>query len=286
MSRLTLVLTLLVGLLAGGFGVLWLRPASPAIDEGQVRQIVTATLAESAPATASVAPALDPAAVEGIVEAFLLRDPTILERMSERLVASREVAAREGLKRVIEDNRAGIYETSVDVVVGNPEGDVTLVEWFDYNCGYCRNSLPDLATLIAEDPNLKVILKEFPILTEGSLAAAKVAIQVGLDPELDYWDFHQKLFAARGQIGAEQAIAAAESIGANRMKLMINMDGQQTADAIDKARELAMRLNIRGTPSYVLADEMIPGAIGLDRLREKIANVRACGSTVCEDAAG
>lgn len=283
MSRLTLVLTLVVGLLAGGFGVLWLRPAPAAIDEGQVRQIVTATLAESAPASAT---ALDPAAVEGIVEAFLLRDPTILERMSERLVASREVAAREGLKRTIEENRAGIYEASFDVVLGNPDGDVTLVEWFDYNCGYCRSSLPDLAALLAEDPNLKVILKEFPILTEGSLAAAKVAMQVGLDPELDYWQFHQKLFATRGQVGAEQALAVAESIGGNRMKLMINMDGQQTADAIDSTRELAMRLNIRGTPSYVLADEMIPGAIGLDRLREKIANVRACGSTVCDGAAG
>jgi protein-disulfide isomerase len=213
MSRLTLVLTLLVGLLAGGFGVLWLRPAPATVDEGQIRQIVTSALAETAPATAS---ALDPSAVEGIVEEFLLRDPSILERMSDRLVASREVAAREGLKRTIEDNRAGIYETRFDVVLGNPDGDVTLVEWFDYNCGYCRNSLPDLATLLAEDPNLKVILKEFPILTEGSLAAAKVAMQVGLDPELDYWAFHQKLFATRGQIGAEQAIAVAESIGASR----------------------------------------------------------------------
>ena len=85
-------------------------------------------------------------------------------------------------------------------------GDVTLVEMFDYNCGYCRGALPDLATLIAEDPNLKVVLKEFPILSKDSVDAARVAVLVSQQPEVDYWAFHQALFSGRGAVtGADRA---------------------------------------------------------------------------------
>ena len=96
-------------------------------------------------------------------------------------------------------------------------GDVTLVEMFDYNCGYCRGALPDLATLIAEDPNLKVILKEFPILSKDSVDAARVAVLVSQKPEVDYWTFHQALFSGRGAVtGADGARRRAQASGSTR----------------------------------------------------------------------
>jgi protein-disulfide isomerase len=133
-------------------------------------------------------------------------------------------------------------------------GDVTLVEMFDYNCGYCRTAVPDMAALIAEDPNLKIILKEFPILS--------------------------------GVIDAGAALSAAEAVGGNRVAMMIDMNKSTIGDTLQKSYELAEALNVSGTPTYIIGDELIPGAIGLEALKKKIANVRACGSTVCAAPAG
>jgi protein-disulfide isomerase len=152
---------------------------------------------------------------------------------------------------------------------------------FDYNCTYCRQALPDIATLLAEDPKLKLILKEFPILSPGSIEAAKVAALVNEDKSLDYWAFHQKLFSMRGQIGAEQALEAAAAVGANRVALMIDMNGKAAEEAVQRGYRLATALDVSGTPTFIIGDEIIPGAVGLAALREKIANMRACGSTVC-----
>jgi protein-disulfide isomerase len=254
MSRLSLALVLLVGIMAGGLGV--------ALLDRQPQK-------------------LDAAEVNALVEAYLMDDPTILKRMSDKLAYTQRVAARDAQKVLLEMHHAEIYDASGNVVLGNPAGDVTLVEMFDYNCGYCRGALPDLATLMAEDPGLKVILKEFPILSDGSVEAAKVAVLVNNDDTLDYWAFHQKLFASRGQVGAEAALTAAEAVGGNRVAMMIDMNGKAAGDAIQQSYQLASALDISGTPTYIIGDELIPGAIGIDALRGKIANMRACGSTVC-----
>jgi protein-disulfide isomerase len=215
-----------------------------------------------------------------------MSDPSILQRMSDKLTEVKRVAARAAQRNLIQANYAAIYDDAGNVILGNPKGDVTLVEMFDYNCGYCRQALPDLATLMAEDPNLKVILKEFPILSEGSVEAAKVAVLVSENADLNYWDFHQKLFSTRGQVGVDAALDAAEEVGGNRVALMIDMNGKLAADTLQKSYNLATALDVSGTPTYILGDELIPGAVGIDQLRSKIANIRACGSTVCPAPAG
>ncbi|HZY66949.1 MAG TPA: thioredoxin domain-containing protein, partial [Devosia sp.] len=176
MSRLNVVLLLLVGVLAGGLGVTLLNRGPAPVSDDHVRSVVSEMLA--ADTEAQQPPTLDTAQVNALIEDFLMNDPAILERMSAKLGEGRRVAQRAAQAEVIAANHTEIYEGAGNVVLGNPEGDVTLVEMFDYNCSYCRNALPDLATLIAEDPNLKVILKEFPILSEGSIEAAKVAVLV------------------------------------------------------------------------------------------------------------
>jgi protein-disulfide isomerase len=235
---------------------------------------------------AGATPAMDAPQLEALVDDYLMNNPSILDRMTAKLTATKKAAARAEQAKLIAANYSAIYDDAGNVVLGNPRGDVTLVEMFDYNCGYCRGAVPDMASLIAEDPNLKIILKEFPILSDGSVDAAKVAILVNEDRKLDYWAFHQKLFSTRGAVDAGAALAAAEAVGGSRVTMMIDMNKKSVGDALQKSYELADALNVSGTPTYIIGDELIPGAIGLEALKTKIANVRACGSTICATPAG
>ncbi|HWA19680.1 MAG TPA: DsbA family protein [Devosia sp.] len=285
MSRLTLVLATLAGLLSGAVVSYVLRPAVPAFDETQLRALVGEMIASERPVTPpagnqSVA-AIDPKTLNPMIESYLLDNPGILDQMSTKLQDVKKAAERKATAEAIQANFSEIYSDPSNVVLGNPQGDVTLVEMFDYNCGYCRGALPDMATLLAEDPNLRVILKEFPILSQGSVEAARVAVLVNADPSINYWDFHQQLFTSRGQVTGETALSVAEQMGMNRTSLMLNMEGGTASDAINRSYDLARALNVSGTPTYIIGDELIPGAIGIDRLRERIANMRECGSTVC-----
>ena len=285
MSRLSFGLVLLVGILAGGLGVSLIDRGPAPLSDADVRGIIGEMIAADKAGAAPPAE-LDPMQLNAMVEDYLMSDPAILDRMSAKLAAAKKVAQREAQARLIAANYSAIYDDAGNVVLGNPDGDVTLVEMFDYNCGYCRGALPDLATLMAEDPNLKVILKEFPILSDGSVDAAKVAVLVNEDHKLDYWTFHQKLLATRGQVDAGAALAAAEAVGGNRVAMMIDMNSPRTSDALQKSYALADALKITGTPTYIIGDEVIPGAVGLDSLRLKIANMRDCGSTFCDAPAG
>jgi len=280
MSRLSFALVLLVGLLAGGLGTLLLRPAAAPLDAGAVRSIITDLLQKHEGAPAATAE-FDPGKVNTLIENYLMSDPTILQRMNDKLAEQKRVAARQAEKAVIDANSAAIYHGDGNVVLGNPKGDVTLVEMFDYNCSYCRGALPDLVNLMAEDKNLKVILKEFPILTAGSVDAARVALLVAQDPKINYWDFHRQLFSQRGEVGATQALQVAEQLGGDRVELMLDMNKPALNGIIQQNYNLAKALNTSGTPTYILGDEMIPGALGIDQLRLKIANIRKCGSTEC-----
>ena len=277
MSRLTLALVLLVGLLAGGFGALALRTGPNA---AQVQAMIGAALQQQAPAPVQTA-AFDSGKVNQLIENYLLSDPTILTRMNDKLAEDKHVAERKAEKDLLTAHAADIYDADGNVVLGNPKGDVTLVEMFDYNCSYCRGALPDLASLMAQDPNLKVILKDFPILTAGSVDAARVAVLVAQNPAINYWTFHQQLFSQRGEVGASQALQVAENLGGNRVELMLDMNGPKPNAVIQKNYDLAKALNASGTPTYILGDEIIPGALGIDQLKVKIANIRACGSTEC-----
>jgi protein-disulfide isomerase len=282
MSRLSIVLVLLVGLLAGGLGVSLLRPQAPGLGDSDVRAIVAEMQAKAAmPAPSMAMGDADAGKVDKLVQDFLMGNPMILDQMNAKLSAQKEVAQRQAEKDVIDANKAQIYDAADNVVLGNPKGDVTLVEMFDYNCTYCRGALPDLAQLMTDDHNLRVILKQFPILSSGSVDAARVALLVAKDPKIDYWQFHQKLFAERGEVGAAQALDVAASLGGNRVELMLDMNAKAPNDVLQANYDLAKSLNATGTPTYILGDEMIPGAMPIDQLKQKIANLRTCGSTEC-----
>ena len=110
-------------------------------------------------------------------------------------------------------------------MLGNPHGDVTFVEFFDYNCGYCKRAMSDMLTLLKDDPKLKVVLKEFPVLGPGSVEAAQVAIAVRMQDKSGkkYLDFHQKLLGGRGQADKAHALAVAKEVGLNMAQLEKDM---------------------------------------------------------------
>lgn len=264
-----LALVAAVGVLAGVAGTLLLREPPP--DEAAVRAIV--------------AEALDarPDDLETRVEAYLLGNPRILERVSVALREELRIEEMEMSRVALASLRDEIYDDPDHVVLGNPEGDVTLVEMIDYNCGYCRSAMPDLAQLLEEDANLRVILKEFPILSDDSIDAARVGVVVARRGG-DYWAFHEALFTARGRIDAQAALAAAEQAGLSRVAVELDLQSDEVDEAIQRSYRIAQTLGISGTPTYIIGNEIVHGAVGLDALRTRIANMRECGETVCDAA--
>lgn len=285
MSRLVVAIVALAAAVAGGAGAYYLKPAPETVtDTAAVRAIVEEVLSErDAPApveTASVE--IDPAELNPLIENYLMGDPTILQRLSAALDTKVQAEEREKSRTALAAVEDDLYEAEGHVVLGNPEGDVTLVEMFDYNCGYCRQAVPDMAQLLAEDPNLRVILKEFPILSQESIEAARVGVLVA-EADVDYWDFHEALFTSRGQVTKETALQAAEALGLSRVSLELEMNTEKVAAVIQDSYEIARALNVTGTPTYIIGDAIIPGAIGVEELRQRIANMRECGSTDCPE---
>ncbi len=284
MSRLTLVLVALVGILAGALGYSLVTRTQP-LEPNAVQALIDKALADydgqRLATTAATPPTIQADQINPLIESYLLSDPKILQRMSLALETTIRQEEQAKSRSAIATMQNAIFNDPGQVVLGNPEGDVTLVEFFDYNCGYCRSALPDLAALLAEDPDLKVVLKEFPILSNESIDAARVAVLVGRS-DADYWAFHEALFTARGQVNKDVALDAAAALGLSKVALEMDMGTDTVARAIQTSYEIAKALNITGTPTYIIGNEIIPGAIGLDELRTRIANMRACGDTLCD----
>lgn len=291
MNRLSIVLAAVAGLLAGALAYSLIVRPEPQTDVAAVRAIVEEMLAEQNAAMATwraaepapelaPAPTIDAATINPMIESYLLSDPKLLQRMSAALEAQLQTEEQERSAVALANFHDKIFNAPDQIVLGNPDGDVTLVEFFDYNCGYCRSAMPDMAALLAEDPNLKVILKEFPILSNESIDAARVGVLVG-QSDADYWQFHQALFTSRGKVDKSVALAAAQDLGLSPVELELRMTEPKVAQTIQASYEIAQALGITGTPTYIIGNEIIPGAIGADELRARIADMRACGKSQC-----
>ena len=265
------------------------KPA-PGVDTAAVKSIVSEMLtAEDAKLkqnSVMTVASLDPKSLDPMIENYLVNNPTVLQRMTDALNRQGQADAQARSKQAIAQNADAIFNDPDKIVIGNPKGDVTLVEMFDYNCSYCRGALPDLATLLSEDKNLKVELKQFPILTAGSIDAARVALQVAKSGK-DYWAFHQALFTSRGEVTGDTALDEAKTLGLDPDKLKAGMQAPAITAALQNSFDVAKALEVNGTPTYIIGDEMIPGAVPIDQLKTAIANMRACGSALsCPAKAG
>lgn len=228
--------------------------------------------AVAAPQSAQVGP-LDRTEVERIVRDYLLANPEIMYEVQTALEEKRAVEQRAAAVAVIDAERERIFNAPYDGVIGNPDGQVTIVEFFDYNCGYCKRALQDMEQLVQENPNLRFVLKEFPILGPDSQKATQVSMAVQAIAPEKYGEFHRRLLGGVGRAGEAGAIKAATSLGIDEGRLREEMKNPAINAAISETYELANKLSITGTPSYVVGDEVVFGALGRDALAEKLASV-------------
>lgn len=244
----------------------WFRPAA----------LVVAGCLLSAPLPAAAQELSDQQRqqIEGVVRDYLLKNPEILREAMTALES-----------RVRNENIAKAKDTSENsgaIVLGNPKGDVTLVEYFDYNCGYCKRSVDDIRALIKTDPQLRVVLRDFPVLRQESVEAAIVALAASKQLSGDrYLDFHTKLIQSEGVIGQNRALEEARAAGVDLAKLKNEMGEDWVRQALSNTSDIAEQLSLTGTPSFVLGDGIIPGAVGLDTLKEAVSSVRQCGKLSC-----
>jgi len=217
---------------------------------------------------------LDRAAIEAIIRAYIKDNPEeIVESVrahQERQAAAAQAKAEEALA----SSRGELERDPGTPVAGNPDGDVTLVEFFDYQCGYCKKVFPAIRQLIESDGNLRYVLKEFPILGPDSLTASRAALAVWhLEPER-YFAFHSALMEARGSLDEVRVLDIAEDLGLDARAIKAKMQSREVNDAVEGIHTLAETLQIRGTPAFVINGQLIPGAVGLDALKELIAAAR------------
>ena len=251
-----------------------------------LRLLATATaVLLAAPLLPAAAQSVSPAQrteIEAIIKDYLVKNPEILQEAYIELEKRQAAAETAKHQAAVKDNSEALFNSKRQVVLGNPKGDVTMVEFFDYNCGYCKRALSDMLEMMKADPKLRVVLKEFPVLGEGSVDAARVAVAARMQDASGkkYLDFHQKLLGNRGSIGRPQALAAAKDAGFDMARLEKDMAGDEPKATIEESFRLADALGLSGTPSYVIGPHVVIGAVGLANLREKV-NAARCGKPIC-----
>jgi protein-disulfide isomerase len=220
--------------------------------------------------------------IETIVRNYLLAHPEVLEEAMTELSKRQAAAETEKHEASIAKNAETIFNSPRGVALGNKDGDVTFVEFFDYNCGYCKRAMADMLDLMKTDPKLKVVLKEFPVLSQGSVEAAQVAVAVRMQDASGkkYLDFHQKLLGGRGAADKARAMAAAKEAGLDIGRIEKDLASPEVRATIEENFKLAEAMGMNGTPSYVIGKQVVIGAVGLESLKEKIGIAR-CGKATC-----
>jgi protein-disulfide isomerase len=235
--------------------------------------------------------AAHPEEVGEIVKGYFVKHPEAVGQILSEILKQRRAAASANAtagaatapanpaadrSAAVAGNAAELFSSSHQVTLGNPDGDVTLVEFFDYNCGYCKRALPDMLALIKDDPKLKIVLKEFPILGPGSLEAARVAVAVRMQDGggQKYLAFHQELFNDPGPASKEKALTAAKNQGLDMTRLEQDMASAEVASTLTEDMKLASAVNITGTPGYVIGKDVVLGAVGITGLKRQIDAAR------------
>jgi protein-disulfide isomerase len=226
--------------------------------------------------------AMDRGQVEKIVREYLIANPEVLVEAQTALEDKQKEQQRVAQLAVIENSKADIFNAKYDGVVGNPDGKITVVEFYDYNCGFCKRALPDMQAMTQNDPDLRFVLKEFPILGVDSQKAHVVSMAFHrLAPE-KYGEFHTRLLGGQGHANEAIAIKIALDLGADETRLREEMKNPAITEAFSQTYDLANKLAITGTPSYVVGKEVVFGALGREVLSEKVAAVReACSQAAC-----
>ena len=217
--------------------------------------------------------ALPKAEIEQIVRDYLLREPEVIYQAIQELQKRQQAAEAERQQTAIVERADEIFRHADDPIVGNAAGDVTLVEFFDYHCGYCRSMVGNLRNLVDGDKQLRFVMKELPVLGPDSITAAKAALAASkLDPA-KYYDFHLALMQSK-DLGLETVLKVAAAEGYDSQALKTEMGAAWIQERLDANHALAESLGINGTPSFVIGKTLIPGAVDIGRLAQLVIDER------------
>lgn len=219
------------------------------------------------------AKALEPAdkpQIENIIREYLLKNPEILGEMQEIYEARQNAEQVASQKKALEEKSNIIFASKYQSEIGAKDAKYTVVEFFDYNCPYCQRAMLDMENILAANPDVKFIIKEWPVLGQASYEAHVVSIAFsGLMPE-KYHDFHKQLLGLKGRKGESKAIEVALSFGVDEKTLREEMAKPYILEALQQNNTIASDLGITGTPSYVIGDEVVFGAVGVDQINSRI----------------
>ncbi len=222
--------------------------------------------------TASPPATPDVPAIERIIREYLLKNPEVIIEAIESLEKRRNESAQDAAKAMIAERRAEIFNDPEAPVAGNPNGDIAIVEFFDYRCPYCKQVVGPLAQLLKEDGKLRLVHKELPILGPDSLVAARAALAARKQNK--YHPMHAALMRLRPLDEASILKAATEN-GLAAARLKTDMQSPQVEEALERNRKLARDLNITGTPAFIIGETLVPGAIDLKTMKSLVAEARA-----------
>ncbi len=213
--------------------------------------------------------------MERVIHNYLLDHPEVVVEVLQVLKRREQTEASERSRAVIAAHRESLLNDPTSPVAGNPDGDVTIVEFFDYNCPYCKRVFPHVKAVLAEDRGVRVVYKEFPVLGPESLAAARAALASLKQDAGKYLAFHNAMMANRGRLTETRIMGIARAVGFDTERLKTDMAAPDIERIIQRNRALAKALGITGTPTFVIGDQLVPGAIDLDTLKRLVAQVRA-----------
>jgi protein-disulfide isomerase len=228
--------------------------------------VLIAGVAGAALAAGTASPPIgDKAAIEKIVHDYILSHPEIIPEAMTRL-QNREVT------RLLDSNRKEIETPFAGAVAGNPKGDVSVVVFFDYACPYCRQGHADVIKLAAADSGVRIVYRDFPVLSPASEEAAMASLSAAQQGH--YERFHNAMFETPGKVSHERTVAMVRTAGLNEMQTAKDLAAPALKAEIKKNLELGRALGLTGTPSYVVGNQILSGAVGYDKLKEAVAAAR------------
>jgi protein-disulfide isomerase len=264
---------------------MWLNkvPFNVVVAAAAVAAVVATVTSYSLLHYSPLSPGKKTARVEQIVRDYLLRNPDILTELTteldKRQYVEQQQRAAEQQQKAISENADLVFRSPTSYVAGNPNGDVSLVEFFDYNCGYCRRAFPDVLKLVNDDGKIRLVLKELPIFGGDSLAAAKLAL--ASNEQGKYFDVHQKLFSEPGRANKDKVLRIAKEVGLDVDRLQRDAEDPTIKKSLDEANDLAHKLqgSPLSTPYYVIGNRVVDAVTDdfFDLLKREVAEARRNG---------
>jgi protein-disulfide isomerase len=220
-------------------------------------------------------------AIEGIVKEYLLANPELFIEIQTALEAKMEKEQAEKLKSFIAENAKDLYRHPDSAVAGNPNGDITVVEFFDYNCGYCKRAFGDIAELVEKDKNIRVVFAELPIIRDESEPVSRIALAARLQGK--YWEVHRELIGLKGLVNEAAALKVAEKLGLDMAKLKTDMNSDAVKGELERVKTMARKMGINGTPHFIIGDRSIGGAPEnlFEMLEKHAGELRKSGCSYC-----